>query len=72
MTYQDFQEEFPDAKAISSDGSTNTFLVSENRVCFMCRSGDGFVRSEDIYAAEVTFNNGVLVSSELVGRESMR
>ena len=55
MPVDEFRREFPDAALISDDDTSSDWLVSTQKICFVCTSADGFKRSRDIYARIVHF-----------------
>jgi hypothetical protein len=60
MGREEFLAAFPTAQLLSSDGDRAHYLVYEQNTCFLCHSGQGFVRSNDLFARTIVFERNSL------------
>lgn len=67
MSVAAFQGEFPQAVLIDGDDRNGSWFVHVQRVCFWCRTAEGFQRSADVYTRIVRFEDGRLAGIDAVG-----
>ena len=70
MSLADFRSRYPTAVTLESDGDQQSFLLTDHEVCLLCRTGHGFLVSEDVFARRVSFESGRLMAIEAVPREA--
>lgn len=66
MSEQEFTKAIPIARLVEAQGSKKVYLVAIGEPCFVCGSGEAFVRSFEPYATRFTFTDGTLSATERV------
>lgn len=68
MSLEAFRKRYPSAVALEVEGGRERYLIAHNSVCLLCRTGQGFLVSEDMFARLVSFESDQLVAIEAVHR----
>jgi len=66
MSEQEFQKAVPIARLLEEQGNKKVYMVAFGEPCFVCGSGEAFLRSFEPYATELTFIDGTLTSTERI------
>ena len=66
MSLAAFRERYPAAVRLEPDSGQERYLISHNEVCLLCRTGHGFLVSEDVFARLAMFEAERLVAIEPV------
>jgi len=61
-----FLQRFPDAKVWREEGGARDYLVTVDKLCFVCFSRDAFISSNDYFVRSVRFENDRLISIDPV------
>ena len=66
MSEEEFQKSVRNARIIEEEGSKKVYLLAFGQPCFVCGSGEAFLKSFEPYATKFTFINGTLSTTERV------
>ena len=66
MSEQEFQKSVRNARLVGEEGNKKVYLLAFGEPCFVCGSGEAFLRSFEPYATKFTFIDGTLSSTERI------